>query len=103
MQLGKFKTANKEDEHVKKNNEEKNVNNIPDKAPVNEPSHDQSKEGLHLNDNWNTPEETLKGVESYGMVSETDAVDSGIISIAREIQKDHSIDDVMTEQLMSSV
>ncbi|KAK1368375.1 hypothetical protein POM88_034467 [Heracleum sosnowskyi] len=68
-------------------------------AEENEENVDQA---LHLNDNWSTPEETLKGVESYGMVSESDGVGSGIISIAREIQKDHSTDDVMTEEEMIS-
>ena len=51
---------------------------------------------FHDNDNWNTPEETLKGVESYAMNSKEDGVDNDVISI-------DATEDMMTEQVHSGM
>lgn len=55
--------------------------------------------GTEVDDTWNTPKDTIKGVNSSIYISDEDFLNSDIMSIAKEIQKDHNTNDMITEQV----
>ncbi|XP_074363984.1 uncharacterized protein LOC141704687 [Apium graveolens] len=57
---------------------------------------------FEVNNIWRTPKETIQGVRSSLFISDEELIDSDIMSIAKEIEKNHTNIDIITEQEMIS-